>query len=132
MSEQRESGGRAPGLDVPKAKVIAILVLVGLVGVIALRVVMHKPEKKDPDSERQLVSVITPVPGDIPATVAITGAISARNDMPIGPEGEGGRVAAVHVEAGCVRQLSDAGEIDMRGEIGFTGRVDGVDLLVVL
>lgn len=100
MSEQRESGGRAPGLDVPKAKVIAILVLVGLVGVIALRVVMHKPEKKDPDSERQLVSVITPVSGDIPATVAITGAISARNDMPIGPEGEGGRVAAVHVEAG--------------------------------
>jgi RND family efflux transporter MFP subunit len=71
-----------------------------LVAVIAFRVLGHKPETSNPDDDLPLVSVITPVAGDIAATVAITGAISARNDMPIGPEGEGGRVARVYVEAG--------------------------------
>ncbi|MCC7463121.1 MAG: efflux RND transporter periplasmic adaptor subunit [Gammaproteobacteria bacterium] len=63
---------------------------------------LHEPKRSDPLDERLLVSVVAPVPGDIPATVAITGTISARNDMPIGPEGEGGRVVAVRVEAGDV------------------------------
>ncbi|MDP9090929.1 MAG: efflux RND transporter periplasmic adaptor subunit [Pseudomonadota bacterium] len=36
----------------------------------------------------------------VPATVSIIGTIAARYDMPIGVEGEGGRVTAVYVEAG--------------------------------
>jgi HlyD family secretion protein len=36
----------------------------------------------------------------VPSTVSIIGTIAARNDMPIGVEGEGGRVTAVFVEAG--------------------------------
>jgi RND family efflux transporter MFP subunit len=36
----------------------------------------------------------------VPATVSIIGTIAARYDMPIGVEGDGGRVKAVYVEAG--------------------------------
>ena len=35
-----------------------------------------------------------------PTTVSIVGTIAARYDMPIGVEGDGGRVAAIYVEAG--------------------------------
>jgi HlyD family secretion protein len=35
-----------------------------------------------------------------PTTISIVGTIAARYDMPIGVEGEGGRVAAIYVEAG--------------------------------
>src|SRR5258708_14078440 len=36
----------------------------------------------------------------LPTTVSIIGTIAARYDMPIGVEGEAGRVAAIYVEAG--------------------------------
>jgi HlyD family secretion protein len=36
----------------------------------------------------------------VPSTVSIIGTVAARYDMPIGVEGDGGRVAAVFVEAG--------------------------------
>jgi RND family efflux transporter MFP subunit len=36
----------------------------------------------------------------MPTTVSIIGTIAARYDMPIGVEGDGGRVAAIYVEAG--------------------------------
>jgi HlyD family secretion protein len=36
----------------------------------------------------------------VPTTVSIIGTIAARFDMPIGVEGDGGRVAAIYVEAG--------------------------------
>lgn len=100
MSEPQGSGERGLRFDGRRLKLLAAAVLIVLVGIVIARAIAHKPKKTDPDSERQLVSVIVPVPGDIAATVAITGAISARNEMPIGPEGEGGRVAAVYVEAG--------------------------------
>ena len=37
---------------------------------------------------------------EVPSTVSIIGTIAARYDMPIGVEGDGGRVTAVYVEAG--------------------------------
>jgi len=46
------------------------------------------------------VSVTTVHRSAAPTTVSIIGTIAARYDTPIGVEGEGGRVAAVYVEAG--------------------------------
>ncbi|HEY2465658.1 MAG TPA: efflux RND transporter periplasmic adaptor subunit [Steroidobacteraceae bacterium] len=37
---------------------------------------------------------------EVPSTISIIGTIAARYDMPIGVEGDGGRVTAVYVEAG--------------------------------
>lgn len=47
-----------------------------------------------------LVTVMTPRLRPVTASVSFTGTISARHDMPIGTEGEGGRIIAVYVEAG--------------------------------
>ena len=47
-----------------------------------------------------LVTVVVPSLGNVTATVSLTGQISAQNDMPIGVEGDGGRVSAVLVEPG--------------------------------
>ena len=47
-----------------------------------------------------LVTVVVPTMGNVATTVSLTGQISAQNDMPIGVEGDGGRVAAVLVEPG--------------------------------
>jgi HlyD family secretion protein len=47
-----------------------------------------------------LVSASVPGVSPITSTVAFTGTISARYDMPIGTEGETGRVSAIYVEAG--------------------------------
>jgi RND family efflux transporter MFP subunit len=47
-----------------------------------------------------LVTVVVPALGNVTSTVSLTGQISARNDMPIGVEGDGGRIAAVLVEPG--------------------------------
>ena len=48
-----------------------------------------------------LVTVITPKLGEVVASVSLTGMISARNDVPIGNEGDSARVTAVLVEAGA-------------------------------
>ena len=47
-----------------------------------------------------LVTVMAPRFRPVTASVSFTGTISARHDMPIGTEGEGGRIIAVYVEAG--------------------------------
>jgi HlyD family secretion protein len=47
-----------------------------------------------------LVSALTPAMQAVTSTVTFTGTIHARFDMPIGAEGDGGRVTAVYVEAG--------------------------------
>lgn len=71
-----------------------------LAGGLALRLT-HRAEAVTASADPPpLVSVITPVAGELAATVTLVGAISARNDMPIGPEGDGGRIAAVLVEVG--------------------------------
>ena len=49
---------------------------------------------------RPLVTVTVPGTTTIERTVNVTGTIAARNDMPIGVDGETGRIAAVLVEAG--------------------------------
>jgi HlyD family secretion protein len=47
-----------------------------------------------------LVSVVTPGLTPVISTVAFTGTLDARYDIAMGVEGEGGRISAVHVEAG--------------------------------
>jgi RND family efflux transporter MFP subunit len=47
-----------------------------------------------------LVTVVVPAMGNVATTVSLTGLISAQNDMPIGVEGDGGRVSAVLAEPG--------------------------------
>jgi HlyD family secretion protein len=47
-----------------------------------------------------LVSASAPGVSAITTTVAFTGTINARYDMPLGTEGETGRVSAIYVEAG--------------------------------
>jgi HlyD family secretion protein len=47
-----------------------------------------------------LVTVVVPALGAVTSKVSLTGLISARNDMPIGNEGDTGRIAEVLVEAG--------------------------------
>jgi len=44
--------------------------------------------------------VVVPALGNVTSTVSLTGEISAQNDMPIGVEGDGGRISAVLVEPG--------------------------------
>ncbi|HSC08565.1 MAG TPA: efflux RND transporter periplasmic adaptor subunit [Steroidobacteraceae bacterium] len=52
------------------------------------------------DQELPLVTVTRPEFKSVTGNVTFTGTISARYDMPIGTEGEGGRIVAVLVEAG--------------------------------
>jgi HlyD family secretion protein len=47
-----------------------------------------------------LISVMTPGVRSVTSSVNFTGAISARSDMPIGNDGDTGRIVAVYVEAG--------------------------------
>lgn len=47
-----------------------------------------------------LITVVVPQLGPVPTTVSVTGQISARNDVPIGVEGDEGRIAAVLAEPG--------------------------------
>jgi len=60
-----------------------------------------------------LVSVMTPRSSVVKSTVTFSGAIGARYDIPIGVEGEGGRITAVLVEAGdTVRQGQALARLD--------------------
>jgi HlyD family secretion protein len=80
--------------------VAAVVLLLGVA--VLVRAGRHRDaiSAAAPQDSTPLVTAITPEVRDVAAVVAVTGAISARNDMPIGPEGDGGRVAAVYVEAG--------------------------------
>ncbi|MBS0365648.1 MAG: efflux RND transporter periplasmic adaptor subunit [Proteobacteria bacterium] len=49
---------------------------------------------------RQTVSVVSPGKATVSSSVSLTGAIAARYDMPIGNEGDTGRVIGVYAEAG--------------------------------
>ena len=77
--------------------VVLVLVLGGL-----LYASSHGAAKTDGKDATipPLVTVMIPVPGSVLSAVSLTGQISAQNDMPIGVEGDGGRIAAVLVEPG--------------------------------
>jgi RND family efflux transporter MFP subunit len=80
---------------------IGLVILALLVGV-TMRVVNRPgvPVVGANGSSVPLVSVVIPTTQPVTSTVSFTGTIGARYDMPIGAEGEGGRITAVYVEAG--------------------------------
>jgi HlyD family secretion protein len=76
----------------------ALLVVVALLGVRMAQAVLFK--EPPPPASIPVVSVTEVGVSNVPTTVSIIGTIAARYDMPIGVEGDGGRVTAVYVEAG--------------------------------
>ena len=87
-----------------RTHVIALaIVLIAVLAVVALIVShMRKASAAGPDANASapLVTVKTPGRSTIPALVSFTGGIVARYDMPIGVEGDGGRISEVLVESG--------------------------------
>jgi HlyD family secretion protein len=84
-----------------RSLLIGVGVAVVLAGALAWRFGHSGASAKDKDANvPPLVTVVVPSLGNVTATVSLTGQISAQNDMPIGVEGDGGRVSAVLVEPG--------------------------------
>lgn len=81
---------------------LAAVAAVVLVSLIAWRLKNVLIVKADTGPHRAIPTVTVTQVGvsKVPTTVAIIGTIGARYDMPIGVEGDGGRVAAIFVEAG--------------------------------
>lgn len=75
-------------------------VILGVVVLVWWQVKTHSSAAAKPAAPLPLVTVVTPSYGQVSSSVSLTGLISARNDMPIGTEGDVGRIAAVMVEAG--------------------------------
>ena len=64
-----------------------------------------EPPAADPDSQLPVVSVVAPGRATVEGTIAATGTIGARREIPVGVVGEGGRVLSVPVDQGnWVRQ----------------------------
>jgi HlyD family secretion protein len=76
------------------------IVAVALVAFLAVRLTKALAVKPDLNRPIPTVSVTEVGISKVPTTVSIIGAIGARYDMPIGVEGDAGRVAAIYVEAG--------------------------------
>jgi HlyD family secretion protein len=77
---------------------VLILVVAGLVAWRVTHALTAKPAANP--SAIPTVSVAEVRVSAVPTTISIIGTIAARYDMPIGVEGDGGRVTAVFVEAG--------------------------------
>jgi HlyD family secretion protein len=80
------------------AAVVAALVL----GALLFGAYRHKAATVPLAAQRNvpLITVVTPGLKAVTSTVTFTGAIAARYDMPIGNDGDTGRIVAVYVEAG--------------------------------
>jgi RND family efflux transporter MFP subunit len=76
------------------------LLIAIVVGLVAWRLTqaLAKPEVIPPAIPT--VSVAQIGISTVPSTISIIGTIAARYDMPIGVEGDGGRITAIYVEAG--------------------------------
>jgi len=82
---------------------IAILAVLAVGTAVWLRKVSHPagiPTTLANGQSIPLVSVMSPGVTAVTSNVTFTGAISARYDMPIGVDGDAGRVVAINVEAG--------------------------------
>jgi HlyD family secretion protein len=75
-----------------------------LIGIVALTTWWvlrpHAPAAPKAAAALPLVTVVTPSFDEVTTSVSLTGLINARNDIPIGTEGDVGRIAQVLVEPG--------------------------------
>jgi RND family efflux transporter MFP subunit len=92
-------GAAAASRRVPRGLLIGVVIVVLLVGAALVRQFAGGGAPKALVVV-PLVSVLQPGRTDIVDTVTFTGTISARDELPIGIEGEGGRISAVLVEVG--------------------------------
>lgn len=86
----------------PRRRGILLGASVGLLLLLVLSWYLTRPNPAaalDP-AARPLVTVLVPAVGTIDASVTVTGLVSARNDIPIGNEGDAARIAEVLVEPG--------------------------------
>jgi HlyD family secretion protein len=96
--------GGAAGASVSPKWIIGIVALIALA--VAAAAWMNHASKTQPittlatDPSVPLVSVMSPGVTAVTSDVTFTGAISARYDMPIGIDGDAGRIVAIYVEAG--------------------------------
>lgn len=76
--------------------------LVAVVALLAVRLTQAVATKRSAVATPTIptVTVTAVAMSSVPTTINITGTIAARYDVPIGVEGDGGRVAAIYVEAG--------------------------------
>jgi RND family efflux transporter MFP subunit len=81
---------------------LLIACAVAIAAVLALRLTQALAIKDSNAKKHELptVTVTSVTVSTMPTTISIVGTIAARYDMPIGVEGDGGRVAAIYVEAG--------------------------------
>ena len=83
--------------------VLAILVALGVATAMWMQRASNPagaPATLATDQSIPLVSVMAPGVTAVTSNVTFTGAISARYDMPIGIDGDAGRIVAIYVEAG--------------------------------
>src|SRR3954447_9835574 len=99
LTSDSEGGSRTGGKWIAGVVVAAVLALVAWL--------LWRGQAEDPalitlSTQRTLplVSVTSPGVTSVTSTVTFTGTVSARYDMPIGIEGDAGRIVAVYVEAG--------------------------------
>ncbi len=99
-----------PSRRVPASPAVLPLALLAL----AVAGGCSKPQAAvGPDGNQPVVSAIVPHRSAVDNQLEFTGTINARYDLPIGVEGEGGRIAAVFVEAGDrVRQGQVLAKLD--------------------
>jgi HlyD family secretion protein len=99
LTSDSEGGSRTGGKWIAAAVVAAILALVAWL--------LWRGSAEDPALETlssqhalPLVSVTSPGVTSVTSTVTFTGTVAARYDMPIGIEGDAGRIIGVYVDAG--------------------------------
>lgn len=94
------SGEPAPARKRRRAIIIGLIALA--LAIVAYFAFAGKGEAPPPDEAAQLpvVSVIAPGRATVEGTIASTGTIGARREIPVGVVGEGGRVVSVAVEQG--------------------------------
>jgi len=103
MSIDRESGAVSGSRITAKNIRLTLIAAGAVIGAIVLWRVAHLllgGNAAAPTSNVPLVSVTNVGVSAAPTIVSITGTISARYDIPVGVEGDGGRVSKVFVEAG--------------------------------
>jgi HlyD family secretion protein len=82
----------------------AALLVLGLGAAMALK--GGSKDKATPTADEQKkqdiakVRVVTPGVSEVAAEISITGTLAAKNEMPIGPEAEGGRISGIYADVG--------------------------------